>query len=93
MKMKLTLLLAGLMMAVAANAQFEKGKKYIGASLSGLNMSYNGSEKSHFGLDAKAGYFFTEDWMVTGQVGYDKKTDIPAALSIGVGARYYIVKI
>lgn len=92
MKMKLTLLLAGLMMAVAANAQFEKGKKYIGASLSGLNMSYNGSEKSHFGLDAKAGYFFTEDWMVTGQVGYDKKTDIPAALSIGVGARYYIVQ-
>lgn len=92
MKMKLTLVLFGLMMAVAANAQFEKGKKYIGASLSGLNMSYNGSEKGHFGVDAKAGYLFTEDWMATGQVSYDKQKDIPAALSIGAGARYYIVQ-
>lgn len=86
------MLLVGLVMAVAANAQFEAGKKYIGSSLSGLDMSYNGSEKSHFGLQAKAGYLFTDDWMVTAQLSYDKQKDVSAALSLGAGARYYIVQ-
>ena len=90
MKRKLTLMLLGLVMTVSANAQFENGKKYIGSSISGLNMSYNGSEKSHFGLQAKGGYLFMDDWMVTAQMAYDKKKDVSAELSLGVGARYYI---
>ena len=73
MKRKLTLMLLGLVMTVSANAQFENGKKYIGSSISGLNMSYNGSEKSHFGLQAKGGYLFMDDWMVTAQMAYDKR--------------------
>lgn len=90
MKRKLTLLLVGLVMSVAANAQFEEGKKYVGSSLSSLNMSYNGSDKSSFGLQAKAGYFFMKDWMATAQLSYDKHKDVSAALSLGAGARYYI---
>ena len=92
MKRKLTLMLLGLVMTVSANAQFENGKKYIGSSISGLNMSYNGCEKSNFGLQAKGGYLFMDDWMVTAQMAYDKKKDVSAELSLGVGARYYIVQ-
>ena len=92
MKRKLTLMLLGLVMTVSANAQFENGKKYIGSSISGLNMRYNGSEKSHFGLQAKGGYIFMDDWMVTAEMAYDKKKDVSAELSLGVGARYYIVQ-
>lgn len=56
MKKKLVFMLVGLVVTMAANAQFEQGKKYIGSSLSGLNLSYNGTEKSSLGLQAKAGY-------------------------------------
>lgn len=45
MKKKLVFMLVGLVVTMAANAQFEQGKKYIGSSLSGLNLSYNGTEK------------------------------------------------
>ena len=43
MKKKLCLLIIALMAVVSANAQFEAGKKYGNLSLSGLNLSYNGS--------------------------------------------------
>ena len=42
---KLFLLVIGLVLTVAANAQFEQGKYYVSGSLTGLNMSYSGSEK------------------------------------------------
>lgn len=92
MNRRLVLALIGLVMTVAAHAQFEQGKKYIGASLSGLNLSYNGSEKSHFGLQAKGGYLFVDDWMATAHVEYDKQKDVSAKLSLGAGVRYYIVQ-
>lgn len=92
MNKKLVLILVGLVMAVAANAQFEQGKIYVGASLSGLNLDYNGSEKGHFGLQAKGGYLFSDDWMATGLIDYDKHKDLSAQLSLGVGVRYYIVQ-
>ena len=89
---KIVLFMVALMVSVAANAQFEKGKKYIGASMSGLNLSYSGSEKTHFGLQAKGGYLVSDNLMVTGLVGYDKTGDFPYALTLGVGGRYYIVQ-
>ena len=54
---KLTLLLAAFVIAITANAQFEQGKKYISASLSGLDLTYNGSSDLKFGFQAKGGYF------------------------------------
>ena len=89
---KIAFVLVALMVSVAANAQFEKGKTYIGASLSSLNLSYCGSEKGHLALQAKGGYLFMDNLMATGQVGYEKMADVPYALSLGVGARYYIVQ-
>ena len=89
---KFAFVLVALMMSVAANAQFEKGKKYIGASMSGLNLSYSGSEKTHFGLQAKGGYLVADNLMATGLVGYDKTGDFPYAMTLGVGGRYYIVQ-
>lgn len=92
MKRKLTLMLICLMAAITANAQFENGKKYIGASLSGLNLSYNSTEKSHLSLEAKAGLMFTDDWMIMAHVAYDKRKDMPATSSFSAGVRYYIVQ-
>lgn len=92
MNRKLFLMIVGLLLTVAAQAQFEQSKKYIGASLSGLNLSYNGTEKTNFGLQAKGGFLFTDDWMAIGQLAYNKQTDLPAAVSLGAGVRYYIVQ-
>ena len=44
MKKKIALLMMVLAVALSANAQFEKGKKFVGASLTGLNLSYNGND-------------------------------------------------
>lgn len=38
---KTLLLLAVLMLSITANAQFRKGKGYLGASLTGLDLHYN----------------------------------------------------
>ena len=44
-----------LAMSITANAQFEQGKVYIGASLTGVDLSYSGSEKFHLGVEATGG--------------------------------------
>lgn len=92
MHKKIMMTALALLAAIGAKAQFEDGKVYLGASLSGLNLNYNGSEKANFGIQAKAGYLFTDNWMVTGQLSYNKQHDIPCTLSLGAGARYYIVQ-
>lgn len=92
MNRKILLMFVGLLTAVTVKAQFEQGKKYIGASLSGLSLSYNGSEKSTLGLQAKGGYLFAEDWMAVGQLEYEKHKDVSAMFSLGAGLRYYIVQ-
>lgn len=89
---KIALFVMALMLSVAANAQFEKGKGYLGASLSNLDLSYSGLKKGHFGIGVKAGYLFADDWMATAQLSYDKQKDVPYTLSAGIGARYYIVQ-
>lgn len=89
---KIAFVLVALMMSVAANAQFEQGKKYISTSLSGLNLSYSGSEKVHLGLQAKGGYLFMDNLMATAHIGYETQDEIPDFLTLGVGGRYYIVQ-
>ena len=92
MKKKIAFLFAALIMSVAANAQFEQGKGYLGASLTSLNMSYRGITKGHFGLGAKAGYFLDDDWLAVGQLDYQKTKDVPYSLTLGAGLRYYIAQ-
>ena len=67
---KIAVVALGLMVSVGAHAQFESGKQYCGASLTGLNLSYNGSEELSLGIQAKAGYFFEDDMMLLAQAEY-----------------------
>ena len=69
---------------------FTQNKWYVGASLSGLDLSWHKASDWTFGLQAKAGYLFIDDWMVTGALGYEAQTDIPSILKLGVGLRYYV---
>ncbi|MCI7310481.1 MAG: hypothetical protein MR536_06485 [Prevotella sp.] len=94
MKKKLMLLMVVLLTAISANAQFEQGKIYTGASLTGLDLSYNGKKGMNLGLQARAGYLLEDNWMVLGQAAFQHtgKDDAPDYFSVGVGARYYIVQ-
>ena len=89
---KLAVVALGLMMSVAAHAQFESGKKYYGASLTGLNLSYNGSEDLNLGLQAKAGYFLEDDMMLVAQAEYKHSglEGVKDYWALGAQGRYYI---
>ena len=74
---KLMMAAIGLMMATSVNAQkvlnesttpFEESKFYVGASLSGLTLNYSKASDWSFGLSAKAGYLFLDNWMVPRQL-------------------------
>lgn len=87
--MKKALFLLFLMLGtLTANAQFAKGTKYVGASVSGLGLSYSSEQKFRFGLDATAGYFMADCLMLRGNVSYDHVPD-QNNLSVGGSARYY----
>ena len=92
MKKKIALLLMVFAVAISANAQFEKGKKYVGASLSGLNLSYNGSSKLNLGLQGQVGYCLLDNVIATANVGYQGNGENPDELTLGVGGRYYILQ-
>lgn len=91
MKKKIVLFVAAMMVSLASHAQFEKGKAYLGASLSNIDISSQ-AKHFHLGLNAKAGYLFADNLMATAQVGYDHLDDTPDFLTLGAGARYYIVQ-
>ena len=86
---KIALIAVALLMSIAANAQFEEGKGYIGASLSGLDIS-NQTKEFHLGLNARLGYMFQDNLMALGEIGLDHWDKSPDALVVGAGARYYI---
>lgn len=89
---KLAILAVALLCAGAANAQFESGKKYCGASLTGLNLSYNGQQELNLGIQAKAGYFVADDWMLLGQAEYNhsSQADPKDYFSVGAQGRFYV---
>ena len=96
MKKTIMMLLCGLVFTMTASAQvkdrppFGKDKVYVGASVSNVGLTYNGSEKWNFGAQAKAGYLFEDNWMVTGNLGYDYRQRGFNDFSVGAGLRYYI---
>lgn len=92
MRKKLAMMAVALLVSLAGHAQFEKGKVYCGASLTGLNLSYNGSEECKLGIMGKGGYLVADDFMLTAQVAYNKQHSVAGVFSAGVGARYYIVQ-
>lgn len=88
---KFFLIIAVFVTTLQAHAQFEVGKAYLGASLSGLNLKYNGANDFQFGLNGQAGLFMADDLLVYGQLGYDH-TGSPNFndFRLGAGGRYYI---
>lgn len=92
MMKKILFTLALLVTTVSASAQFEKGKVYVAGSLSGLNLSYNGSDKGSFGFQAKGGLLMDDNLMVLAAAELDKRNSVPAAYSVGVYGRYYIIQ-
>ena len=89
------------MCALTSNAQsftqpsldrppFGEGKFYVSAGFTGLDLNYNKAEKWNFDLNAKAGYLFADNWMVTGRGEYNYCQNGAKALLAGAGLRYYI---
>lgn len=74
--------------ALSAHAQFEKGKTYLGASISGMGMSYSSNEKFRIGADVEGGYFVAECLLLRANVGYEHTRAIDD-IRAGLGARYY----
>ena len=88
MKKKIILFVAALLMAINAHAQFEEGKFYAGASLTGLNMSYSGADNLNLGVQGKLGYFFSDDLMLLGLTDFQMTSNAltPNRFMSSVGA-------
>lgn len=86
------MMLMALTMSVASFAQFEQGKVYASAGLSGLDLNFNSNEKWKLDLMGKVGYLFEDNWMVTAQGEFDYRKYEPNYFSLGAGLRYYILQ-
>ena len=89
--------IAMLAMTLVANAQssdtpFEKGKIYVGAGFSGLNLNYNSNTKWNFDINARGGYFIEDNWMLLGEFMWGIRQKSDNSFKLGAGARYYIVQ-
>ena len=86
------LLGAAMMVSLCASAQFQEGKGYLGASLTGLDLHYNGQDGINLGVQAKAGYFPWDNVMVLANVDavHNGSEAVADHISVGVGGRYYI---
>lgn len=77
---------------LGANAQFEKNKWFVNTSVTGLNFSYSGGEKAHFGFEANGGAFLMDNVALLLDLGGDYGKDMRKTTKIGVGGRYYFNK-
>ncbi len=91
---KVLMLLVVLSVAITSRAQFEHGKHYIQASLTGFNLNYCGADDLNIGIEARGGYLFNDNWMLLAQIGWQHNGNKTVADegSLGVGGRYYIIQ-
>lgn len=93
---KLALFVCLLVVTVAAQAQFEKGKWIVNPSVTGLELSHDtGTDKTSFGLEAKGGAFLLDNVALLVHAGASWNTggsDIDV-YTLGVGGRYYFDKV
>lgn len=90
---KLLSLMFALLVTATASAQFEEEKLYVGASLTGLDLSYNGTKEMSLGAEAQLGYFVADNLMLYAQAGIDKPGKGSETSLLGaVGGRYYITQ-
>lgn len=88
------LFVAAMVVSISASAQFQEGKGYLGASLTGLDLHYNGQDGLNLGVQAKAGYFPWDNLMVlaTFDAEHNGSEAVADHISVGVGGRYYITQ-
>ncbi len=91
---KLSLFIVAMFVAIAAHAQFQAGKGYVGASLTGLSLNYNGKNGFNIGAEAKAGILFEDNWMVLAHaaIKHNGSNLLPDDIEAGAGIRYYIIQ-
>ena len=75
--------------SLGASAQFEKGTKYVNASLTGFGLSYSKVPGFCMNIEAGGGYFVANDWMVKGLIGWDHVGG-SNTFNLGIGGRYYM---
>ena len=88
------LLVAAMVVSLCASAQFQEGKGYLGASLTGLDLHYNGQDGFNVGIEGKAGYFPWDNIMVLASFAavHDGSKTVADHITVGVGGRYYITQ-
>ncbi len=91
---KCLLFFAAMIVSVSAFAQFQEGKGYLGASVTGLDLHYNGQDGFNIGLEAKAGYLPWDNIMVLASVNAEHNGSEAVAdhITVGAGTRYYITQ-
>lgn len=89
---KLAFLFLFLGVALTSSAQFEEGKMYFNGSLTGLGLSYNGTDDLNMGIQAQSGYMFMDNLMVLGQVDFQHYDNAADQVAFGARARYYIIQ-
>ena len=92
MKRKLFATLFALVVSVASYAQFEQGKMYMNANLSGMNMNYTGADKWKFDFGVRGGYMFEDSWMALGEIEYKYRKYEPKSMALGAAIRYYVTQ-
>lgn len=88
------LLVAAMVVSLCASAQFQEGKGYLGASLTGLDLHYNGQDGFNVGIEGKAGYFPWDNIMVLASFDavHDGSKTVADHITVGIGGRYYITQ-
>lgn len=88
---KVIFIMLALIATVSAKAQFEEGKTYVGANLTGLDLNMSGSEKLRLSAGVSGGYFIKNNVLLMGNVGIEANNgDINKnKFTIGAGGRYY----
>ncbi len=76
--------------SLSASAQFEKGKIYVGANMTGVGLSYSDKKDLAFGAGAEVGQFLEQDWLAIAEAGFNYQKSDWQSLYVGLKGRYYI---
>ncbi len=66
-------------MTLGASAQFEQGKHYVGANLTGFGIGCKHGSFA-FGISGDYGYYLADQWMIGGAVGYGYESSVHSVL-------------
>lgn len=93
---KIALVVCLLVVTVAAQAQFEKGKWFVNPSITGLGLSHNTeTDKTSLGFEAKGGAFVLDNvaLLINAGAAWNYSGSDLDVYTLGVGGRYYFEKI